>query len=45
MHLSKEEEMMLAGEYGEAIRRSMKILVTLGDLYEAKQLLIKLIKE
>ncbi len=39
MYLSREEERMLAGEEGEAVRKSMEILVTLGDIYGAGRLI------
>ena len=35
MYLSQEEEKMCNGEYGETIRKSMDILVALGDIYGA----------
>jgi predicted aconitase len=38
MYLNSEEEKMYNGEYGETIRKSMEILVALGDIYEAKHL-------
>ncbi len=39
MHLTKEEERMLDGEYGNAVRKSMKILTALGDIYGAEKLI------
>ena len=39
MHLTKEEERMLDGEYGWANQVSMKILVRLGDLFGATRLI------
>jgi predicted aconitase len=39
MHLTKEEEKMLNGEEGYAIRKSMEILVALGDIYGAERLI------
>jgi predicted aconitase len=39
MHLTNEEERMLAGEEGYAVRKSMEILVALGDIYGAEQLI------
>jgi predicted aconitase len=39
MHLTKEEERMLAGEEGYAARKSMEILTALGDIYGAEQLI------
>ena len=38
MYLNPEEEKMYNGEYGETIRKSMEILVALGDIYEAEHL-------
>ena len=38
MYLNPEEEKMYNGEYGETIRKSMEILVALGDIYEAEDL-------
>lgn len=35
MHLTRQEEKMCQGEYGEAIRKSMEIIVALGDIYQA----------
>jgi len=39
MHLTKQEEQMLEGEYGWASQVSMKILVRLGDLFGATKLI------
>jgi len=39
MHLTKEEEKILDGEYGWAYEISMKILVRLGDLFGATKLI------
>ena len=39
MHLTKEEEKMLNGEEGYAVKKSMEILVALGDIYGAEQLI------
>ena len=39
MHLSPEEQDMLDGKYGRAVRRSMEILVALGTIYQAKRLI------
>ncbi|MCL2116618.1 MAG: aconitase X catalytic domain-containing protein [Methanobrevibacter sp.] len=36
MYLNPEEEKMYNGEYGETMRKSMEILVALGDIYEAE---------
>ncbi len=38
MHLTKEEERMLQGEEGFTARKSMEILVALGDIYGAERL-------
>lgn len=37
MYLTKEEEKMANGEYGETIRKSMDILIALGDIYGAEK--------
>jgi predicted aconitase len=39
MNLTKEEERMLNGEEGYAVRKSMEILVALGDIFGAEQLI------
>jgi len=39
MHLTKEEERMLDGEEGYAVKKSMEILVALGDIYGAEKLI------
>lgn len=39
MHLTREEEKIYDGEYGWAYETSMKILVRLGDLFGATQLI------
>ena len=39
MYLSRDEERMLAGEEGEAVRKSMEILVALGEIYGAERLI------
>ena len=39
MHLTKAEERMLSGEEGYAVRKSMEILVALGDIYGAESLI------
>jgi predicted aconitase len=39
MHLTKEEERMLSGEEGYAARKSMEILVALGNIYGADRLI------
>ena len=38
MFLTKKEEQMCDGEFGETIRKSMDILVALGDIYGASEL-------
>ena len=38
MFLTKEEQAMWDGEFGETIRKSMDILVALGDIYGASKL-------
>lgn len=39
MHLSKEEERILDGEDGEAAATAMNLLVTIGDIFDAKRLI------
>ena len=39
MYLTKEEEKMLDGEEGYAVKKSMEILVALGDIYGAEKLI------
>jgi len=39
MYLTKEEERMLGGEEGYAVRKSMEILVALGNIYGAEKLI------
>lgn len=38
MYLNKEEERMYNGFYGDTVRKSMEILVALGDIYSAEKL-------
>ena len=38
MHLTREEEAMLAGEQGHATQKAMQILVALGKIYDAEKL-------
>ena len=38
LYLTKEEQQMCDGEFGETIRKSMDILVALGDIYGASKL-------
>ncbi len=39
MYLTREEEAMLAGEYGYAAQKSMEILVALGKIYDAERMI------
>lgn len=39
MYLTKEEEKMLTGEEGYAVKKSLEILVALGDIYGADRLI------
>jgi len=39
MYLTKEEERMMDGEEGYAVKKSMEILVALGDIYGAERLI------
>jgi predicted aconitase len=39
MHLTKNEEKMLDGEEGYAVKKSMEILVALGNIYGAEKLI------
>jgi len=39
MHLTKQEERMLNGEEGYTVKKSMEILVALGDIYGAEKLI------
>ncbi len=39
MHLTKEEERMLDGEEGYAVKKSMEILVALGNIFGAENLI------
>ena len=39
MYLTKEEERMLDGEEGFAVKKSMEILTALGNIYGAKKLI------
>lgn len=38
MYLTKEEEKMYNGDYGETKAKSMQIIVALGDIYDAERL-------
>jgi predicted aconitase len=39
MQLTKEEKEMLAGKHGRAVKKSMEILVALGEIFGAKRLI------
>ncbi len=39
MQLTKDEEKMLSGGYGEGYRRAIEILVKMGEFYDAKRLI------
>ncbi len=39
MNLTEEEKEMLDGKYGKAVQKSMEILTTLGDIYNADSLI------
>ncbi|MCS7097401.1 MAG: aconitase X catalytic domain-containing protein [Candidatus Methanomethyliaceae archaeon] len=39
MYLTKEEEKMLSGEYGPALRKAMELLVGLGDVFGAEKMI------
>ncbi len=39
LYLSKEEEKMLEGEYGYALQKAMEILVAVGDIFKAEELI------
>ena len=38
MELTKDEEKMLSGGYGEGYKRALEILVRMGEFYDAKRL-------
>jgi len=40
MFLTKEEEGMLKGDYGPGIKRSMELLVKLGEAFEAERMVM-----
>ncbi len=40
MFLTKAEERMLNGEYGPGIRRSMELLVKLGEAFDAERMIM-----
>lgn len=39
MYLTKEEERILAGEYGEGMRKALEILLAIGKIYDADKLI------
>ncbi|MDD1771224.1 MAG: aconitase X catalytic domain-containing protein [Methanomassiliicoccales archaeon] len=39
MHLSRDEEGVLAGEEGEGKRKALELLVAIGEIYDAKRLI------
>ncbi|TDA32695.1 MAG: hypothetical protein DSO02_05075, partial [Hadesarchaea archaeon] len=39
MHLTKEQERMLDGEEGEIVERMFRLLVRMGDLYQADRMI------
>jgi hypothetical protein len=39
MQLTKEQERMLAGEYGEVVERNFRLLVRLGEIYGANRMI------
>jgi predicted aconitase len=39
LYLTDEEQRMLDGEYGTSVRKSLKILVTLGEIYGAERMI------
>ena len=39
MYLTKEQEQMLAGEYGEVVERNFRLLVRLGEIYGADRMI------
>ncbi|MCW8801766.1 MAG: aconitase X, partial [Candidatus Bathyarchaeota archaeon] len=39
MYLTKNEQIMLDGEEGNAVKKSMEILVALGNIYGAEKLI------
>ncbi|HEX2997672.1 MAG TPA: aconitase X catalytic domain-containing protein [Anaerolineales bacterium] len=38
MHLTSEEQQMLAGEHGRAVQKAMEILTALGTIYDAERM-------
>ena len=39
MHLTDEEQKMLAGDYGKTVQKCMKVLVALGEIYGAEHMI------
>jgi predicted aconitase len=39
MHLTKEEERILNGEFGEGMRKAIELLVAIGDAYDAEKMI------
>jgi len=39
MHLTKEEERILKGEFGEGMQKAIELLVAIGDAYDAPRLI------
>lgn len=39
MYLTYKEEQMLAGDYGEPVRKAMEILIQLGEIYGAEKMI------
>jgi len=39
MYLTKEEERILAGEFGEGTQKALELLVAIGDAYEAEKMI------
>ena len=39
MRLTKDEEKMLSGEYGQGYKKAMEILVQMGEFYDAKRMI------
>jgi len=39
MHLTREEDQILNGEFGEGMQKAMELLVAIGDAYDAERML------
>jgi predicted aconitase len=39
MHLTREEEQILAGEFGQGTQKAMELLVAIGDAYDAETMI------